>query len=65
MSRLSYQPDRYAVVCAAKPDRLHRADCPHLFPSHGVFVRPARVGEARTLPVCKFCEKAERREATP
>jgi hypothetical protein len=62
-ARLNYQPDRFAVVVADRPDMLHRADCFHLtVPNPGAAqstVRPARVREARTLPVCQTCAKRE------
>jgi hypothetical protein len=66
MSRLDYMPHRYVVVVAARPNMLHRADCMHLtIPNPGAqpsTVRPARLSEARTLPVCKSCEQLERKE---
>jgi len=68
MSRLDYQPHRYAVVVADRPDMLHRADCYHLtVPNPGAHpstVRPARLSEARKLPVCTHCQRAEAREST-
>jgi hypothetical protein len=68
MSRLNYQPHRYVVVVADRPDMLHRADCYHLtVPNPGAQpsdTRPARLREARELPVCTHCQSAEAREAT-
>jgi hypothetical protein len=47
---------------------LHRADCYHLtVPNPGAepsVVRPATLHEARTLPVCMHCDRAEQREET-
>jgi hypothetical protein len=66
MSRLDYMPQRYVVVVAGRPDMLHRADCMHLtIPNPGAgpsITRPARLSEARTLPVCKSCQRLEERE---
>ena len=66
MSRLNYMPHRYVVVVAGRPDMLHRADCWHLtIPNPGALpsrTRPARLSEARTLPVCFHCDRAEQRE---
>jgi hypothetical protein len=66
MSRLNYQPERYVVVVADRPDMLHRADCYHLtVPNPGAqpsTTRPARLAEARTLPVCQHCARREETE---
>ena len=63
MSKLDYMPHRYVVVVAGRPNMLHRADCKHLtVPNPGAgpsVTRPARLSEARTLPVCKSCQAAE------
>ena len=65
MSRLDYMPHRYVVVVAARPNMLHRADCMHLIiPNPGAdpsVTRPPWLSEARTLRVCKSCQRVELR----
>jgi hypothetical protein len=41
------------------PRRLHRADCWHCWPSLGTKLVPATRQEARTLPTCYHCARAE------
>ena len=53
-----------AVVVADRPPRmLHRADCFHLVvPNPGAApssTRPPTLTEARTLPICATCRRAE------